>query len=415
MNLRETSPESISELRARVRGQFPALRGGEVYLENAGGSQVPAVVANAQRDFMLESYVQIGAGYPASKRATDVFDRAHAFANTLVNGTADGRTILGGSSSQLLRMLADCYAEVIRPGDEVVVANTGHEANVGPWVRLERAGARIVWWRVEPESWRCSLAQLEGLLSDRTRIVALPHVSNLLGAVEDVEAIARLAHEAGARVVADGVAYAPHLPVDVGAWGVDWYAIACYKVYGPHMGLLYGKSEAAAELRGPNHFFVPSSNFPSSFELGCPNFEGCAALLALGEYLRTIGGRESLDPHSRETVEAGFRTIARLESPLTARLLDFLRGKPAVRIIGPVRAEGRVSTVSFLHASKNPAEIVAEADRAGIGIRHGHVYAYRLCEALGIPTDMGVVRVSPVHYNSPEELDRLFEVLDGVL
>jgi len=209
--------------RDRIRDQFPALKGDTIFFENAGGSQVPAVVADGIRDYMLSSYVQLGAGYPLSEHCTELVDAAHEFVRLLMNGD-DGEVILGPSTSALLQMLAGCYSTLLTPGSEIVVAQTGHEANVGPWKNLERFGFPIRWWEMDPATCTCPLERLEELLNERTALVAFPHVSNLLGDIVDVRAITELVHAAGARVVVDGVAYAPHRAMDVAAWDVDWYA-----------------------------------------------------------------------------------------------------------------------------------------------------------------------------------------------
>ena len=404
-----------NELRRSIRSRFPALAGETVFLENAGGSQVPQSVVDRMRDYMLGSYVQLGASYPLSVRASQTVDEAHSFVKTLLGGS-DGEVALGPSTSGLLQMLADCYARVLKAGSEVVVARCGHEANVGPWVRLERAGMQVRWWEVDPESYDSPIEALERLLSERTALVAFPHVSNLLGGIADVEAITRLAHAAGARVVVDGVAYAPHRAMDVATWGVDWYAFSTYKVYGPHMAALWGTRAAMTELEGPNHFFVAADDVPYKLELGGVNHEGCAGLLGVRDYLAFLAEEAEPDRLDRQGVERAFNVMTACELPVQARLIEYLGSRPEVRIVGPAHArESRVGTVSFVHRSKSSREITDVVDRSGIAIRSGHMYAYRLCEALGLdPTD-GVVRVSLVHYNTVEEIDRLIAVLDGAL
>jgi cysteine desulfurase family protein (TIGR01976 family) len=407
-------PEISHDDRERIRAQFPALAGDTVFLENAGGSQVPAVVADRTRDYMLTNYVQIGASYPLSRSATELVAEAHDFVRVMMNGR-DGEVILGPSTSALLRMLADCYAQILKPGAEIVVAQTGHEANVGPWKRLERLGFKLRWWEMDPATFRCPLARLGELLSARTALVAFPHVSNLLGEIVDVKAVTELAHEAGTRVVVDGVAYAPHRAMDVAAWNVDWYAYSTYKVYGPHMAALWGRSDALAELEGPNHFFVPADELPYKFELGGPSHEGCAGIRGLRDYLAFL---VEVEPHEldRVAVEKAFAIMTACEMPLQARLLAYLRSRKDVRIIGPTDdGPSRVGTISFVHDRKSSAEIAGTVDRAGIGIRHGHMYAYHLCEAAGLDPEDGVVRTSLVHYNTPAEIERLIEVLDVAL
>jgi len=407
---------SISDAeRARIRAQFPALAGDTVFLENAGGSQVPKVVADRIYDYMVSTYVQLGAGYALSQQATGVVDDAHEFVRLFMNG-GDGEVILGPSTSALLQMLSNCYAKVLAPGSTLIVAQTGHEANIGPWKHLARLGFELRWWEMDPVSHTCSLDRLEELLEDGAALLAFPHVSNLLGEIVDVAAITERAHEAGARVVVDGVAFAPHRAIDVEAWKVDWYAYSTYKVYGPHMGALWGRREALAELAGPNHFFIPNDEVPYKFELGGVNHEGCAGLLGLRDYLAFLAGLSDPEVLQRADIENSFSLMTACEAPLQARLIDYLESRDDVAIIGP-GSDGaeRVGTISFIHDSKSSAEITAAVDRSGIGIRHGHMYAYHLCEAAGLDPDDGVVRVSLVHYNTLNEIDRLIAVLDAAL
>lgn len=388
-----------------VRARFPALDSGFAFMDNAGGSQVPGAVADAVRDYMVSNYVQLGADYPVSRRATEVVAEAHAFIEGFFNGVGSGRAILGASTSALCRMLSDCYAEVLRPGDEVVVAESGHEANVFPWTSLAARGVTVRMWEADPVSGRSHPEALERLLSPRTRIVALPQVSNILGAVEDVAATVALAHRVGARVVLDSVAYAPHAPLDVRAWGVDWCVFSCYKVFAPHMAALWGSTEALGDVTGRNHPFIPRDEIPRKFELGGVLHEGCAGLLAMRDYLEFLGGGAS-----------AFAVMEALERPLTQRFVAFLNSKPRVRIIGPATSgPERVGTISFLHESIPPKAIADEAMRHGIGMRHGNFYSWRLMERLGIPPTQGVARVSFAHYNSPEEVDRLIAALDPIL
>lgn len=382
-------------------------------MDNAGGSQVPGCVAEAVREYMLTSYVQVGASYPASARATQVVADAHAMMNTMFGGAEHGKVILGASTSALCRMLSDCYADVLGPGDEVIVAENGHEANVFPWVDLAKRGVDVKMWEADPETGRLDLAALTSLLSKRTRIVAFPQVSNILGAVEDVRAVADMAHSVGARVVLDSVAYAPHAALDVATWGVDYCVFSCYKVFGPHMAALWGLSEALADITGRNHPFIPRDEIPRKFEVGGVLHEGCAGLLALRGYLSFLADAGEFN---RQTLINAFANAAALEEPLTRRLVDFLNSKPKVRIIGPATSgPERVGTVSFIHAVLTPKAIVDEVDRHDIGMRHGHFYSYRLMQRLGIPPEQGVARVSFAHYNSQEEVARLIGVLDRIL
>ena len=396
----------------RFRAQFPALKGRTIFLENAGGSQVPAMVIDAVSRYMERGYVQLGAGYDQSRKSTELVGRAHDFVKQLMGGE-DGSVILGPSTSVLLRMLADCYTPKLKSGQEIVVARFGHEANIGPWLRLEAQGVEIRWWELDGVTMSSPIERLDSILTPKTALVAFPHVSNLLGEILDVASVTRLAHAVDARVVVDGVAYAPHRAMEVSDWGVDWYAFSTYKVYGPHMAALWGSNQALSEIRGPNHFFI--SDTPYRFELGGVCHEGCAGILGLSGYLSLLSGSSDSEMN-REIIRGAYEVMAACELPLQAKLIEFLETIPGVRIVGPSHgASSRVGTISFVHDRMKSSAITAAVDRTEIAIRHGHMYAYRLCRSLGLEPEDGVVRVSLVHYNTEREIDRLIEVLAEVL
>ncbi|MEC9373094.1 MAG: aminotransferase class V-fold PLP-dependent enzyme [Planctomycetota bacterium] len=420
MNTATTAQPAAAPAIEDIRARFPTLRPlgeADALLDNAGGSQVPRCVADAIRDYMLTNYVQLGADYETSRRSTAVVDAAHEFIKRLMNADGAGEVILGPSSTALCHILAEAYARAPRNGrDEIIVADTGHEANIGPWIRLADRGFTVRHWKVDPQSQMCTIDNLKSALSSRTRIVAFPHVSNLLGRIEDIGAITQLAHDAGARVVADGVAYAPHRAVDVKAWSVDWYVYSTYKVYGPHMAALYGSNDAFAELEGPNHFFIPKDDIPYKFELGGASHEGCAGLLALQPYLRFLAGQSESGDADRRTIERAFKVMTALELPLQTRLLEFLNSRDDIRLIGPAATDAsRVATIAFVHPKKSSREIAQSANAQRLGIRFGHFYAYRLCESLGIKPDDGVVRTSLVHYNTMEEVEALIRFFEKTI
>jgi cysteine desulfurase family protein (TIGR01976 family) len=435
-----TQTAALHDLYAQVRSHFPALSRVQpptVFLDNAGGSQMPGVVAQAIHDYMLESYVQLGADYEISRRATKTVARAHEFLKVFMNvpdgdgprgDRRGGEVIVGASTSELCNRLASAYAEVLPQGSEIIVCETGHESNIGPWARLSRRGMVVRHWRVDPATGEAALTGahgLEGLLSERTRIVAFPQVSNILGAVIEprpiVEMVRRLSPEA--RVVCDGVAYAPHRAMDVGAWGVDYYVYSTYKVFGPHMAVLYGSRGALGDVTGPNHEFIARDELPRKFELGGVSHEGAAGIVALDCFLRDLIGRarmndpaDSDESFDRVVVEDAFALMERLEMPLQETLMAYLRQKAAVRIFGPTTGDrSRVCTISFVREGKSSREIARAANAEGFGIRYGHFYAHRLCTALGLVPEDGVVRVSLAHYNTPGEVERLIELLERVL
>jgi selenocysteine lyase/cysteine desulfurase len=336
---------------------------------------------------------------------------AHAFGSELFNNTGSGQTFLGPSTTSLINMIAKASGEIWEPGDEVIIAETNHEANAGAWQKLEHLGLVIKTWKFNRETLVCDLVDLEKLLSSRTKLVAMPHVSNLVGKLEDVRGAGELARSVGAQLFVDGVAYAPHRAMDVEALGVDWYVCSVYKVYGTHMAVLYGRSSALEPLEGPNHRFIARNAYPDKWEPGGISHEACAGFLALKQYLALFDGGEY---RGRQTIETAFQHMEGLERPVESRLRSWLSERSDLTLYGTTTAStDSVPTVSFTHHRLASDAITSATDQAGIGIRHGNMYAVRLVDGIGVSRYPGVVRVSAVHYNTMEEIEWLIEVLDG--
>jgi cysteine desulfurase family protein (TIGR01976 family) len=389
----------------RVRGSFPALAGDWTFLDNAGGSQTLATVADRVRNYLLTTDVQLGATYDVSRRAEERVREGQRAMATLVNARDPSEVVLGSSTSALFRMLALSLGRTFSPGDEIVVTNCDPEANIGPWVDLAEAGLRIRTWKVNPETLTLETDGLARLLNEKTRLVAVTHTSNVLGRVNPIADWARLVHEQGALICVDGVAYAPHRRVDVQAWDVDFYALSLYKVYGPHLGVLFGKRGHLLRLPRWNHFFIGDDELPYKLQPGNLNYELTWGAGAVPEYLADLGDGN---------LDTAYDRVAAHESVLGGRLLRWLGTKPGVRVIGdPEMTDDRVPTIPFVVAGRKSSEIPPHADAARIGIRWGDFYARRLVDDLGLSPMDGVVRVSAVHYNTEEEIGRLMEVLDA--
>jgi cysteine desulfurase family protein (TIGR01976 family) len=424
----------------RIRGRFPALAQSTAFLDNAGGSHLPDCVIEAMTRYMRTAFVQTGGDYRASQEATQNIARARGVVRMFLGAPGDGASagdvIFGSSSTVLCYALASAIAEARQkaaPGsdlarrDQIVVCTAGHEANVGPWLKLAARGFEIVPWQVEwdarERAWRPSLETLRRLVGARTRLVTFPQVSNILGEVWDAAEVARIAREAGARSVIDGVAYAPHRVPDVRALGCDWYVYSTYKVFGPHMAAMFGRADAFAELVGPNHEFIDRSAGPSKWELGGANHEGCAGVSALWEYVCWLADLSRGRPHERPPAELSrgpfleaFAAIRAIEEDLQERTLAYLRSKAGVRIIGPNRSgEHRLCIISFVSERASPEQISRHLASRDIGIRRGHAYSKRLIEAMGMDAAAGIARVSFQHYNTHAEVDRLCAALDEVL
>lgn len=397
-----------------VRSQFPALASGYAYLDNAGGSAVLKPVAERITDYLLNSAVQLGASYSESVDAGARVMQARESVAQLINARYPEECVMGGSTTHLLQILCRAIAPSIQAGDEIIVTNCDHEANIGPWVRLcEERGATLRVWAVNAESMDLELGDLDALLSDKTRYLAMTHASNILGSVNPVAEVARRVHAVGGKVCVDAVAYAPHRLVDVQASGADYYVFSFYKTFGPHFAVLWGKREALLELPSLNHFFIGQEVIPYKLQPGNLNYELSYGCIGISDYLIDIGRRLGASGSERQLMQAAFDAFEVQEDLLAETLLAFLRETPGVRIIGKSRVTDgdRVPTISFVVEGIQSEAIVRRVDNHRMGIRFGDFYARRLIEQLGLTPYGGVVRVSIAHYNSVDELNRLVEHL----
>ena len=410
------APSSALDLSA-IRSEFPALAQDFVFLDNAGGSQVLRRVADRVRDYLLTSSVQLGASYIHSQEAGAKVLQARQSVARLINANHDEEVVMGGATTALMFQLIQAILPQVRPGDEVILTNTDHEANIGAWLRLQAAGATIHFWNVNPETLELDLSDLQRLLSPRTMWVAMTHASNVLGTVNPVAEVAKRVHAAGARLCVDAVAYAPHRLVDVQASGADVYVFSFYKVFGPHYAVLWGRRELLLQLSSLNHYFITPQTIPYKLQPGNVNYELSYGCMGISDYLEAVGSSLGAQGDARSRMQYAFDAFERHEDALAEQLLTFLRSKAGVRIIGHSHARGglRVPTVSFVVRGAPSEAIVLHTDRFGIGIRFGDFYAKRLIEAIGLQAQGGVVRVSIAHYNTPEEIARLIMQLDAAI
>ena len=395
-----------------VRARFPALADGFAYFDNAGGSLVLKDVAERVAEYMLTTSVQTGASYLHSQRASARMAEARARVATWLGARRPEEIVFGPSTTVLAQFLAKSMAGRLRPGDEVVVTDFDHESNIGPWRALEMAGLVVREWRIDRDTMQPDLAALDRLLSPRTRLVAVTHASNILGTINPIAEIARRVHAAGAELVVDAVAYAPHRALDVAGWDVDYYLFSFYKTYGPHLAVMYGKHDKLLELDGLYHYFYGRDKVPAKLEPGNASYEMSWGAAGIVDYLEALGGGGG-----RPALDRAFADIATHEAALAERLLGFLRARNDIRIIGDRSADPaiRVPTIAFKVAGRDSAAIVAQVDHDPIGIRYGDFHSRRLVENLGLAEGNGVVRASMVHYNTQAEVDRLVDSLHRAL
>ena len=276
---------------------------------------------------------------------------------------------------------------------------------MAPWKDLEKCGIKVKRWKVNKDSFKFELDDLNELMTEKTKLVAVTHTSNILGTINPIKDIAELVHRNKALICVDGVAFAPHRLIDVQDLDIDFYVFSTYKTFGPHQAIMYGKLSLLNDMEGINHAFIKS--VPYKFQPGNLNYELSYSLAAIPKYIEEIGDND---------LRKGFERIADYEQELASQLLTYLNSNPNIKIIGETSADKnlRVSTISFVHSDIKSHEIVEKVDSHDIGIRFGDFYAVELIDDLDLRKYNGVVRVSLVHYNSINEVDKLIEVFKGI-
>jgi cysteine desulfurase family protein (TIGR01976 family) len=386
----------------RVRAAYPALDDGYAYLDGAAGTQVPAAVIEAIADTYRSGIGNAGGAFPASGRADAVVAECRQAVADLTGGEPDG-VILGPNMTTLTYRLADTLSRRWGPGDEVVVSRLDHDANIRPWVQAaERSGAAVRWAEVDVSTAELSADQYAGLLSERTRLVAVTAASNIVGTRPDVAAIAAAAHAVGALCYVDGVHATPHVPVDVRALGADFYATSAYKWSGPHVGAVVAEP-ALLETLHPDKLAPAPSAVPGRFERGTAPFADLAGVAAAVDHLAALD--PSATGNRRERVAASMAAVERYEGQLFTRLIGGLASMRHVTLYG--KAARRTPTAFFTVAGYTPREVAARLAACAINVWNGDNYAWELAGAFGLRDSGGGVRAGLVHYNDEAEVDRL--------
>jgi selenocysteine lyase/cysteine desulfurase len=274
------------------------------------------------------------------------------------------------------------------------------------WRDVESLGIKVKTWTLNKDTYQLDLNDLDALMTDKTKLVAVTHTSNILGTINPVKDIAKLVHKNKALICVDGVAFAPHRLIDVQDLDVDFYVFSTYKTFGPHQAVMYGKLELWNNMQGINHAFIES--VPYKFQPGNVNYELSYSLAAIPQYIAKIGDNN---------LAKGFKKIADYEQELASHLLGYLKSNPKITIIGETSADKtlRVSTLSFIHSDFKSDQIVGKVDAHDIGIRFGDFYAVELIGDLDLRQYNGVVRVSLVHYNTLSEVQNLVDIFKRVL
>jgi cysteine desulfurase family protein (TIGR01976 family) len=399
-----------------IRAQFPALRqlhDGQpmAFFDGPGGTQVPETVIEAVARYYRESNANHGGAFATSARSDAIDASGHAAIADLL-GVAPDEIVLGANMTTLTFHLSRSIAATLQPGDEVVVTGLDHQANVDPWLAVAAdRGLVIRIWEPHLDDCTLRLEDLDALLTERTRLVAVGWASNAVGTVNPVAEIARRAHAAGAWVYVDAVHAAPHLPLDARAVEADFVACSVYKFFGPHLGAVYGRREILDRL--PAYKVRPAEH---RFETGTGNFEGAAGALAAIEYLADVGrrfGGADAAAGRRERLVAGMTAIRAYELELYAGLEERVEAIPGVRLHGlrgDANLERRTPTAAITIAGLAPRAAATHLGERGIAVWDGDFYATGLIERLGL-APAGVVRIGLTHYNTRAEVDRLVDEL----
>jgi len=403
-----------------VRAQFPAfedpLSAKWSFFENAGGSYVPSTVIERLNHFMTSTKVQPYAEFDTSAIAGDNMDKATNFFAEMINADND-EIIIGGSTTMNMYVLSNAIKSLLKPGDEVIVTNQDHEANIGAWRRLADHGMVVKEWQINSDTAELEIDDLKALLSEKTSIVAVTHCSNIVGSINDLKSIAKLVHEYGAYIIGDGVSYAPHGFPNVKDLGVDFYAFSLYKTYGPHLGLLYGKKEILKKLPNQNHEFL-EGDIPYTLNPGGPNHEELSCLVGVYEYFINLFDHHFPEEDSsvRDKIQKVNDLISNHEKEIANPLLEYLSSRSDIRVIGKktISNKDRAPTIAFTMNNKSSKDLSSALVKNGIATRNDNFYAWRCLKALGIDADDGVVRTSMVHYNSHEDVSNLIKALKSI-
>ncbi len=414
-----------------VRAQFPALALTDngtrrIYFDNPAGTQVPVSVAAAMSDCLLGRNANLGGYFASSKDADAVVEYARDAMADFLNAPSSDEVIFAQNMTTITLHLSRSLGRLLQPGDEILLSQMDHDANVWPWVLLARdLGLEVRWLPFNTETFEFDLDVLDELLSERTRLVCVGGASNLTGTINDVKLICAKARAAGAMTYIDGVQSAPHIATDVQDIGCDFFVCSSYKFFGPHQGILWGRRDVLQQL--PPYKVRPAPDeLPWCFETGTQSHEGFAGVAAAVDYFASIGetmaaekaGKWSQFSGRRQHVHAAMDLLFDYEKLLAEHLIDGLRNIAGITVQGITAhdaMERRVPTVSFTHAEVAPQTIAMALAEQNIFVWNGHNYAVEVAKALGIHESGGAVRVGPVHYNSIGEIDELLEALPAVL
>jgi cysteine desulfurase family protein (TIGR01976 family) len=411
-----------------VRKQFPALERPVVFLDNPAGTQISSQSLERINHYLIDCNANHGGRFETSRKSDEVLHEAHAAMADFLNAARPEEIIFGNNMTTLTLHISRSLARTLQAGDNILVTRLDHDANIAPWMLVaEDKGCNLIWVDIDVEDGTLDLDDFVRALEHKPKIAAFGYASNLLGTVNPVRKLTKMAQDAGALVYIDAVQYAPHGPIDVQDIGCDFLVCSSYKFFGPHAGALYGKYDLLNELKA--YKVRPASNeLPYKFETGTQNHEGIAGVLGALEYFEWVGsqfGGEQSASWKDAGPSAGRRlaykqamsAIRNYEFGLSRALIGAVESVAGTHIYGVTdmnRLDERVPTVSFTLEGRDPEKVADAIGRQNVYVWNGHNYALAVVERLGLLEAGGMIRVGPVHYNTLDEIAHFGEVLRKV-
>lgn len=411
-----------------IRQQFPSINRPAIFLDNPAGTQISKQSLNRINRYLLECNANHEGLFATSRTSDEILHEAHAAMADFLNASRPEEIIFGNNMTTLTLHISRSLARNLQPGDNILVTRLDHDANISPWMLIaEDTGCNLIWVDIDVEQGTLDLDDFAKALERKPKIAAFGYASNLLGTINPVKKLIRMAKDAGALVYIDAVQYTPHGPIDVQDLDCDFLVCSSYKFFGPHAGALYGKYDLLNDLKA--YKVRPAANeLPYKFETGTQNHEGIAGVLGALEYFEWLGS-EFGGEFANTWKAAGFSgrrliykqamsAIRDYEFELSRALIGVVESVPGARIYGVTdtnRLDERVPTVSFRLEGRDPAYVADAIGKQGVYVWNGHNYALAIVERMGLLEAGGMIRVGPVHYNTLDEIERFGEALKQVI
>ncbi len=410
-----------------VRKQFPALERPVIFLDNPAGTQISRQSLERINRYLIDCNANHEGMFETSRKSDEVLHEAHAAMADFLNAARPEEIIFGNNMTTLTLHISRSLARTLQAGDNILVTRLDHDANIAPWMLVaEDKGCNLIWVDIDVEDGTLDLDDFVRALEHKPKIAAFGYASNLLGTVNPVRKLTKMAKDAGALVYIDAVQYAPHGPIDVQDIGCDFLVCSSYKFFGPHAGALYGKYDLLNELKA--YKVRPASNeLPYKFETGTQNHEGIAGVLGALEYFEWVGSQFGGEQTAswkdggfsgrRLMYKQAMSAIRNYEFDLSRALIGAVESVAGTRIYGVTdmnRLDERVPTVSFTLEGRDPEKVADAIGNQNVYVWNGHNYALAVVERLGLLEAGGMIRVGPVHYNTLDEIAHFGEVLRKV-